>query len=82
MPKVFKIMSGEEVVKILVKLGFIIKTQKGSHVKLAFKNNNSEVIAIVPNHKTLKQGAMISIYKNALEIEDIDSEMLSKMFKN
>jgi predicted RNA binding protein YcfA (HicA-like mRNA interferase family) len=82
MPKVFKVLSGSEVVKMLVSFGFTIKTQRGSHIKLSYKISESEIIAMVPNHKTLKQGTMVSIYKKVLEIDGINLDVLNNIFKN
>jgi predicted RNA binding protein YcfA (HicA-like mRNA interferase family) len=82
MPKVFKVLSGGDVIKILITIGFSIKSQNGSHVKLLFIGLNKNTVAIVPNHKMLKQGTMISIYKQLLEIDGVNKEDLDMDFKH
>ncbi len=64
MPKL-KILSGEEVVKILKNFNFEIVSQKGSHVKLFRMKNDSEQILVIPNHKELKKGTIKAIYNQA-----------------
>ncbi len=50
-------VSGKEVVKALVKAGYYVHHQKGSHICL--KNNNSPYNRIiVPNHRELKKGRL------------------------
>lgn len=61
-------LSGREVIKVLCKhFGFIVASQKGSHVKL---KNNSKV-TIVPDHKELAYGTFKSIL-NMAEIREED----------
>ena len=57
--------SGKEIIKILVKLGWIVKGQRGSHVKL----QKGEVLVIVPVHsnKTLGIGLVRAIEKQTGE---------------
>jgi len=58
MPKLPQI-SGEKLVKILIKEGFVLLSQKGSHIKL----KRGEVTIIVPNHKELRKGTLGNIIK-------------------
>jgi predicted RNA binding protein YcfA (HicA-like mRNA interferase family) len=55
------VISGAECIKALQKAGFVISSQKGSHVKL--KNGSRTVI--VPNHKELDRGTLRSIIAQA-----------------
>lgn len=57
-------MSGYEVVKVLSLFGFKFKRQKGSHVLLV-KENGKKIGVIVPLHKELKKGTVLSIIKKA-----------------
>ena len=58
MPKL-PVLSGEELIKLLKKAGFVVVRQKGSHVSLqkgAFKT-------VVPLHSELAKGTLLGIMK-------------------
>ena len=68
MPKL-PVVSGEEVIKVLSKAGFIVRKGKGSHVVLQRPNDYRNVS--VPLHKSLKPGTLRSIIKQAgLTVEE------------
>ena len=69
------VLSGDEIIKALCKIGFNIVGQKGSHVKLK-KVNEKELIVIVPKHKEVKKGVLLSILKQA----EINREEFMKLF--
>ena len=50
MPKL-PTVSGREVVRALERLGFVLVSQRGSHIKL----RRGSVICIVPDHKDIKR---------------------------
>jgi predicted RNA binding protein YcfA (HicA-like mRNA interferase family) len=56
-----KFFSGKEVVNKLVKAGFNIVGQKGSHVKLKGVYNGKSRIVIVPMHREIAFGTFRSI---------------------
>jgi len=58
MPKLPSI-SGEKLVKLLIKDGFIFVSQKGSHIKL----RKDKITVIVPNHKEIRKGTLNNILK-------------------
>jgi predicted RNA binding protein YcfA (HicA-like mRNA interferase family) len=49
--------------KILVKFGFQVYRQSGSHIHLW--NENKKLLVTVPNHRELAKGTLISIMKQA-----------------
>ena len=57
-------VTGKQVITALEKRGFVVKRQKGSHVRL--KDQNARVVT-VPNHanKTLGKGLLLKILKDA-----------------
>ncbi len=61
MPRL-KVLSGEDVIKILESFNFAIISQKGSHVKLrrTIKKNNQTLT--IPNHKELDKGTLRAIF--------------------
>lgn len=54
-------LSSTDVIKVLLKIGYNIIRQKGSHILLKNKNNK---LIVVPNHKNLKIGTIFQIIKS------------------
>jgi len=54
----------------LLKLGFELKSIKGSHHKYIRKYNGYLVTAIVPKHKEITYGTLKSIFKQGFITED------------
>jgi predicted RNA binding protein YcfA (HicA-like mRNA interferase family) len=82
MPKLYKVLSAKEVVKILENMGFVFKSQTGSHIKMLKIVEGKSYSATVPNHKPIRLGTLSAIYKQILEIPDVDIDKLDKEFKN
>ena len=62
------VVSGQNCVKALLKEGFVLKRQKGSHIILRREKPYCQVT--VPNHKVLDRGTLRSILRSAdLSIE-------------
>ena len=64
MPKL-RVLSGKDVVKILSLSGFLIYSQKGSHVKMKRETNNETQILVIPNHGKLKKGMLKALFNQA-----------------
>lgn len=64
MPKP-KRLSGSEVITILARFDFVLERQRGSHVTLARERDGQKQVLIISNHKELKTGAVVGIYKQA-----------------
>ena len=61
------VISGRDCITALQKAGFVISSQKGSHIKLRYGG----IVVIVPNHKTLDRGTLKNILDQAnLSIEE------------
>ncbi|WP_292463167.1 type II toxin-antitoxin system HicA family toxin [Methanolobus sp.] len=70
MPEI-PVISGRKAIKILVKLGFVVVRQKGSHV---FLQRGHDTVT-VPLHDPLKKGTLNSILKQAdVSLEDFLNE--------
>ena len=82
MPRIFKILSGKEVVKILETFGYAIRNQTGSHIKMLHIFEDNSYIIIVPNHKPIKLGTLSGIYKEVLQNPSMDINRVDKEFKN
>lgn len=62
------VISGERLIKILVREGFTVRRQAGSHVVLQKGN----VVFSVPLHQELKKGTLKAILKQSgLTLEDL-----------
>ena len=64
MPRL-KILSGEDVIKILESFNFAVISQKGSHVKIRRTINKNNQTLTIPNHKELDKGTLRAIFNQA-----------------
>jgi len=60
-----KILSGKEVCKILAQHEFFEVRQKGSHIVMQKKTNNTIITVPVPNHSEIKIGTLQSIIRQS-----------------
>ena len=65
MPPKLPIVSGEQTIRVLGRLGFVRVRQRGSHVVLKKQAPDGELICIVPLHKELAVGTLRSILRQA-----------------
>lgn len=70
------VLSGKEVIRRFGKLGYEAVRQKGSHVRLRHKNDNTKKPLTVPLHQTLGHGLLRKILRQA-EISVDDFEKLA-----
>ena len=59
------VLSGREVIKILKKVGFEEKRQKGSHIILIKKTEQGKKAVVVPNHNEVDKGTLLEIIRQA-----------------
>jgi predicted RNA binding protein YcfA (HicA-like mRNA interferase family) len=67
------VVSGKQTIKALCKIGFVVVSQQGSHVKLLKRVNEGAVQIIIPVHgnKPLKKGLLSAVIKDAgLTVEE------------
>jgi len=60
-----KILSGKDVCKILSDHGFSQLRQKGSHIVIQKKTENTTITVPVPNHLEIKIGTLQSIIRQS-----------------
>ena len=60
-----KILSGKEVCKILEQHDFVKVRQKGSHIIMQKRFENSTITVPVPNHSSIKFGTLNSIIRQS-----------------
>lgn len=70
-------ISGEAMGRLLVRLGFYMKSQKGSHMKFVRERDTGREVVIVPNHQVLRKGTLNDILKKVdlREIKDLKELM-------
>lgn len=56
-------VSGKKMGRVLLRLGFRMKSQKGSHMKFTREYGSRREVIIVPNHKILRKGTLNNILK-------------------
>lgn len=54
-------LSGREIIRVLERLGFELRSQSGSHVKLG----RGDISCIVPLHNEVKKGTLAGILRQA-----------------
>ena len=59
------VVSGEDVIKALHKVGFRVVRQKGSHVRMEKRTEEGTIKVTVPLHRSLKKGTLRIILKQA-----------------
>lgn len=64
MPRL-KILSSEDVIKILGSFNFIVVSQKGSHIKFRRIADGMKQTLTAPNHKELDKGTLRAIFNQA-----------------
>jgi predicted RNA binding protein YcfA (HicA-like mRNA interferase family) len=63
-------LSGQELVKILQRIGFVVNRQRGSHIVLRSEDPHTRVV--VPDHKRLRPGTLRQILSEAgLTVEQL-----------
>ena len=63
-------VSGQELIKALVRAGFVVNRQRGSHVVLRRANPYARVV--VPDHKQIRPGTLRQILTEAgLTVEEL-----------
>ena len=66
MPGKLRVLSGEDLVRILATLGFEHISQRGSHVKLRRITASGQKQSLhIPLHKELRRGTLLAIFRQA-----------------
>jgi len=77
MPKL-PVISAQTLIKVLLKIGFTVVSQRGSHIKLRRVLGSKIQMVIVPNHKILKPG---TLRNGILKAIDLSVDELNKLLK-
>ena len=80
--KIPRDLSGDELIRKLQKIGYVIVRQKGSHIRLSKKYNEGEHPITIPNHNPIKIGTLNNILTDLAEKMKISkSELVEQLFK-
>jgi predicted RNA binding protein YcfA (HicA-like mRNA interferase family) len=60
-----RILSGREICAILAQHGYEEIRQRGSHIVMQKKTENSTITIPVPNHKEIRTGTLMSIIRQS-----------------
>jgi predicted RNA binding protein YcfA (HicA-like mRNA interferase family) len=71
-------VSGDQVVRVLVRLGYEVIRQKGSHIRLRHDGPPAHFLT-VPNHPALKTGMLHGILADVSRARAISIEILVGM---
>ncbi len=77
MPRL-KRLSGKEIIAILARFGFVIRSTRGSHIKLQRIHLENQQSLTIPNHPELDPGTCRAIFRQACRY--IDPEDLRPWF--
>jgi len=61
--KKLPVLSGRKLIKMLKKVGFQEKRQKGSHVILVKEDISGRKVTVIPLHKEIDKGTLIEIIR-------------------
>jgi predicted RNA binding protein YcfA (HicA-like mRNA interferase family) len=75
-PKTPRNVSGQDLVKLLVKYNYVITRQKGSHIRLSRSINDDVHHLTVPNHSPIKLGTLSAILNEVSQHLKIDKQEL------
>ena len=70
--KVPRNVDAADVINLLIRCGYSIVKQTGSHIKLSKKLDECEHSITVPNHKPIKIGTLQSIVKDICFVNNLD----------
>ena len=77
MPKLIRI-GGDDLLKILLKKGFVLVRQKSSHVRLVFQLGENKQFLTIPLHSELDRGTLKSIIRSVQKC--LSKEEIIKLF--
>ena len=72
-------ISGQDLVRVLQKLGYAVIRQKGSHIRLRKTTNIGEHNITVPEHKTVAKGTLNDIIAKVSLWNNVSKDDLIKL---
>ena len=82
MPKIPRDLSGSELAKLLVKYGYVVTRQTGSHMGLISTYRVDEHKITIPSHGSIRLGTLNSILKSIAEYLGVSKkELMRELFE-
>ena len=75
------VVSGDKVIKMLIKLGYSVVRQKGSHVRLTKSSSQGVHDITVPKHPSVAKGTLNDILSRVSLWNMVSRDDLVKMLK-
>lgn len=76
-------LNAEKLIKLMKNLGYVIKRQTGSHIRLSAITKKGEHNITIPNHNPIKIGMLSAIIKEICKNNEIsESDFLNEIMKN
>jgi len=70
------VISGDDLIRILGKFGYVQVRQKGSHVRLRHATDPQRQPVTIPRHKMLKRGLLRRVLREArISVEQLTDSM-------
>ena len=60
-----RVLSGRQICNILEQHGFVEVRQRGSHIVMQYRNNETTITVPVPNHASVAIGTLLSIIRQS-----------------
>ncbi|WEA00012.1 type II toxin-antitoxin system HicA family toxin [Mucilaginibacter sp. SJ] len=73
-PRAPRDVSGKDLIKVLLKYGYEVIRQTGSHIRLSITFNDGVKNITIPNHDPIKLGALMAIINDVAEQLKINKE--------
>ena len=71
--KVPRDVDASHLINVLVKYGYVITRQTGSHIRLSKKLDDGEHSITIPNHNPIKIGTLQGIVKDICRVNGMDT---------
>jgi predicted RNA binding protein YcfA (HicA-like mRNA interferase family) len=70
------VISGEDLIRVLEKIGYVCVRQKGSHVRMRHATDGQRIAVTVPLHKEIAFGTLKRILRDArISSEELSSRL-------
>ncbi|QEM05597.1 type II toxin-antitoxin system HicA family toxin [Mucilaginibacter sp. P25] len=73
-PRAPRDVSGKDLIKVLLKYGYEVIRQTGSHIRLSITLNDGVKNITIPNHDPIKLGTLMAIINDVAEQLKINKE--------
>ena len=80
--KIPRDISADKLIKSLIKFGYSVTRQKGSHIRLTIKVDNKTHHLTIPNHNPIKIGTLNNIINDISEFHKMEKQNVISIIIN